>query len=339
MGHAAEIRGAMSLRVSIVMVIVVLGFLGAAQAAAKKSLAILEITGGPTVNTTTEERRILTDAVRTQALRSLPTAHWDVLPREKVNGLIPKKTPVCEEACVARLVRKKASDYVVSGALAAIGSTFQVTLTAYRTESRTLEASEVFRAQKIEELVDALDQRSADMFRKIALEAANNREPVVVTENRIPFSGPFAALGVNGSLPVGTMRELYGPGGGIDLSVGLRFGRDFGFDVYGISGVTAYKVDHDATPDFKGELVEIPARGGASVFVSPFFVFGEAGPHYFRESLGDNVKRWNSGYGGALGGGVKFANLGIYARARVQNIKYFSDTRLYEAGLRWYTGR
>jgi hypothetical protein len=312
-----------------------------AEAQNKRSLAVIDFSAGPTAKLSQEDRRALTDAVRNQANRSLNLLYWEILPREKVEAIIPsgKKNLVsCNEKCIAKVVKKKSVDYVITGSVAAVGSGLQVTLNAYNTASGMVEVSDVVRASNVDSLLEPLEKRSVDLFQKIGLGAAYAGAGQASETSR-PFVSGFSALGGFGSLPIGNMAVIYKPGVGGEILAGLRFGGDFSLGIYGLTGITAYPTDPSTGFGLGWVMVEVPARVGASVYVGPFVLFTEAGPHYYREPIGEGAYRYNIGFGGAAGGMLKVGWFAVFARARVQNINYTGDTQLYEAGLRWYTGR
>lgn len=117
--------------------------LPAGAATVKKKVAVLELVNP--AGLPEQEAAYLTNAVRAEAVITLPAAEFQVMTRENILDYLPPGTDLskCEGACEVETGRKVGADYVITGDIIRFGSKLKVALRMHNTEtSESMAAAE-----------------------------------------------------------------------------------------------------------------------------------------------------------------------------------------------------
>jgi TolB-like protein len=141
----------------------VLALAGAAQAAAPRKVAVLELRNP--AGLPAQEAQYLAGLVRTEALR-LPAARWFVMTRENILEQLPPGTRLedCVGACEVETGRNVGAEVVVTGEVVRLGGELRVALRLHDTRSGKLLSSAQAGGKAASELEAPVGQAGRALF-------------------------------------------------------------------------------------------------------------------------------------------------------------------------------
>ena len=141
------------------------GWLAAPCAAQTRRVAVLEFRGDGSIEGA--GLRFLADKVREAALTHLDPADWDVMTQDNMLVLLEanaQSLAACEGECEVETGRLLGAHLVVAGSQVRFGSSYELVLRSYETESGKLLASASASAGSLDELRAKLDGTCARLF-------------------------------------------------------------------------------------------------------------------------------------------------------------------------------
>lgn len=116
------------------------------------------------------DRQYLTNVLREQAVKELPAEqHYTIMTRENISAMLPpgKSIEDCEGSCLAETGRNIAADYICQARVGNFGGMLTLSAELYETAGNKLIASFNGRGANVNELLELIEQKSPDFFRRI----------------------------------------------------------------------------------------------------------------------------------------------------------------------------
>jgi len=165
-------------------------------ASAQKRIAVLEIRGDGSIETA--GLRFLADKVREAALVHMGTENWEVMTQENMLVLLEANAAdlaACEGECEVQTGRLLGAHVVVAGSQVRFGSSYELVLRSYETETGKLIASSSASASSLDELRAQLDGTCARLFGSGMSSAAQPKSDSQWLEALVPASCSVSAVG------------------------------------------------------------------------------------------------------------------------------------------------
>lgn len=138
-----------------------------AQSAVASLVAVLE-TESEGAYISTSEKKFLTDELRKQAVRVLPSENFIIMTRENVQMLLnDKKLEECIGSCAVETGRNLSAAYVVNSHVGHFEDRFSLTVELYSVKSKKLLGEFTAWEYEVAGLVDEIEKSAAEMFDKI----------------------------------------------------------------------------------------------------------------------------------------------------------------------------
>jgi uncharacterized protein (TIGR02145 family) len=170
------------------------------SAAGVKNVAVVETEvdkeSGASAKLTKAEVRLVTGALRGEAVKYLPRGRYNVMTSETVYSQMgsEKLAECADENCVILLGSKIGADYIVRGTISKIGAKLTLSIELYETEDGNLvDQSPLVRTENAEKLIESAALASAEMFKSFV--GAQNAG----AQNPAPKPIPPAAYAVGAS--------------------------------------------------------------------------------------------------------------------------------------------
>jgi len=136
-----------------------------------KYVAVLETAADPVAKEMVSlgERQYLTNILREKAVKVLPAElNFTIMTRENINVMLPpgKTIEDCEGSCLAETGKNIAADYVAQARIGTLGANLTISVELYETAGSKLLASFNGSSATVEGLVDEINGKAEDFFRK-----------------------------------------------------------------------------------------------------------------------------------------------------------------------------
>jgi len=141
---------------------------------AAKTLAVLELVlASEEMDISIAETRYLTDELRSQAMKTLPSSNYTVLTRDNILSLIPKdpkEAKLLSQSPVVEIGRAMNAEYVSQGSIGRIGELLTVSIELYETKNGKLLGNIVMESKDVIGLLAVIREKSPELFGKIMSE-------------------------------------------------------------------------------------------------------------------------------------------------------------------------
>jgi len=139
-----------------------------------KTLAILELTTtAEEINLSIAEMRYLTDELRSQAMKTLPSSNYAVLTRDNILSLIPKdkkEAQLLSQSPAVEIGKAMNAEYVSQGSIGRFGELLTISIELYETKNGKLLGSIVMESKDAIGLLAVIREKSPGLFGKIMSE-------------------------------------------------------------------------------------------------------------------------------------------------------------------------
>ena len=128
------------------------------------------------------DRRYLTNVLREQAVQQLPVEqNFVIMTRDNISVMLPPGMALedCEGSCLAETGRNISADFICQARVGKFGGMLTLSAELYETAGNKLIASFNGRGANVNELLELIEQKSPNFFRRIK----DLAEPATVAEN------------------------------------------------------------------------------------------------------------------------------------------------------------
>jgi len=138
---------------------------------AAQTLAVLEIIPATDdIEITVTEYRHLTDELRRQAVRTLPSTDYAVLTRDNIISLLPPDEEAAQclaESCAVDIGRAIGAEFISQGRIGIFGGDLSLSIELYETMGGKLLSSIVIESKDVKGLMAAIREQAPELFSKI----------------------------------------------------------------------------------------------------------------------------------------------------------------------------
>ena len=138
---------------------------------AAQTLAVLEIIpASDDIEITLTEYRHLTDELRRQAVRTLPSTDYAVLTRDNMISLLPPDEEAAQclaESCAVDIGRAIGAEFISQGRIGIFGGELSLSIELYETMRGKLLSSIVIESKDVRGLMAAIREQAPELFAKI----------------------------------------------------------------------------------------------------------------------------------------------------------------------------
>ena len=116
------------------------------------------------------DRRYLTNVLREQAVQQLPVEqNYVIMTRDNISVMLPPGMVLedCEGSCLAETGRNIAADFICQARVGKFGGMLTLSAELYETAGNKLIASFNGRGANVNELLELIEQKSPDFFRRV----------------------------------------------------------------------------------------------------------------------------------------------------------------------------
>jgi len=147
------------------------------------TVAILEITiaDDEEIELTVSETRFLSDEFRRQAVKTLPSS-YSVLTRDQIISFVSGTKDDFVYSGYVEIGKALKSDYVTYGSINKLGDLLTLTLGLYETGTGTLLGEVAKEAQNLKGLLEAIREKTPELFAKITQGSGTDVPPIAVPE-------------------------------------------------------------------------------------------------------------------------------------------------------------
>ena len=139
-----------------------------------KTLAILELTTtAEEINLSIAEMRYLTDELRSQAMKTLPSSNYAVLTRDNILSLIPKdkkEAQLLSQSPAVEIGKAMNAEYVSQGSIGRFGELLTISIELYETKNGKLLGNIVMESKDVIGLLGVIREKSPALFGRILSE-------------------------------------------------------------------------------------------------------------------------------------------------------------------------
>lgn len=149
-----------------------------------KKLAVLELANSAEISV--EEANYLTDMVRGEASRQLPSKYFMIMTRESIHALLPPGTNLAKctnVECEVQIGRKIGADYIITGEIIRFSGKFRVVLKAHHSLSGAFLGEKTARGKVLDDLENTVRSAAADLIFRIRNHAKIPGEIVPLEED------------------------------------------------------------------------------------------------------------------------------------------------------------
>jgi len=238
----------------------------------------LDAQSGAAAKINRAEVRQITAALRSAAVRSLPSGKYNIMTQETVMAQGSAKLEECsEENCVITLGSKIGADYIVRGVISKLGTNLTMAVEMFETEDGNLvESSGVVRAGNVTELLDKTETACADMYKRF-LVAQGSAPKAAVTPAAPPTPATYTITAVaNPSHGGAVSRNPYQASYAAGTIVSVTATPASGYEFVGWSGASSATtatlkapIDRDLALTANFRLIPTPAPTPAPVPAPP----------------------------------------------------------------------
>jgi PEGA domain len=174
-------HGAMMLKNCAIFLLVTLGLILSASlshAAELQKIAVLELRNDESVSVSAA--RYLTDIVRGQASRSLPSSRFTIMTRENIIDMLPPGTDLAKcttSTCEVEVGRKIGADYIVTGDILTFAGELRVVLKAHESATGAFLGEQTVKGKELLALEGSIREAAASLFALVKNHAGGGGGP------------------------------------------------------------------------------------------------------------------------------------------------------------------
>ena len=139
-----------------------------------KTLAVLELTlASEEMDISITEMRYLTDELRSQAMKTLPSSNYTVLTRDNILSIIPqdkKEAQLLSQSPAVEIGKAMNAEYVSQGSVGRLGELLTVSIELYETRNGRLLGNIVMESNGVIGLLGVIREKSPGLFGRILSE-------------------------------------------------------------------------------------------------------------------------------------------------------------------------